>query len=53
MIFSTTMNCPQPGRYEFLWNGTDIAGRKVGSSIYFAILKRENRRFINKMALLK
>ena len=41
------------GYYKYLWNGTDINGKKVGSGIYFYRLITNEYRNTKKMILLK
>ena len=41
------------GKHQVIWNGTDEAGRTVGSGIYFYQLKTEEFTQTKKMVLLK
>jgi YD repeat-containing protein len=51
---STLSNCLLPaGIHVFVWNGTDNAGEKLSSGIYFYQIKTELKNIVNKMILLK
>jgi hypothetical protein len=42
-----------PGRYEFIWDGTDENGEKVASGVYLYRLKTPQSQITRKMILLK
>jgi flagellar hook assembly protein FlgD len=42
-----------PGRYEFIWDGTDENGEKVASGVYLYRLKTPQSQITSKMILLK
>jgi len=41
-----------PGRYDFTWDGTDTAGRRVASGIYFYTLSVGGESLTKKMVAL-
>jgi hypothetical protein len=51
---ATLTNKPHnPGNYSVTWNGTDDAGLKVSSGIYFYSLTTNNISIVKKMILMK
>ncbi len=42
-----------PGRHRVVWRGVDDTGRPVGSGVYVVALRAGERRFVNKVLLLK
>ncbi len=43
----------QTGRYQFIWEGRDQSGEKVGSGFYIYAIRFENRTLSKKMLLIK
>ena len=41
------------GRYQVVWNGTDVVGRQVSSGIYFYRLNTSGFKAVRKLMLLK
>jgi len=43
----------EPGNYELTWNSLDLAGQKVSSGIYFAVLSAGSEQSMIKLHLIK
>ena len=43
----------QTGRHQFIWEGRDQSGEKVGSGFYIYAIRFENRTLSKKMLLIK
>jgi flagellar hook assembly protein FlgD len=43
----------QAGYYSTVWDATNDTGQKVGSGMYFYLMKAGEYRAVNKMILLK
>ena len=41
------------GKHKIIWRGVDNAGNKVGSGIYFCVVKSENSTHSKKIVMAK
>ena len=53
LVRTLVMDELSPGRYEFIWDGTDESGGKVASGVYLYLLKTPQEQITRKMMLLK
>ena len=42
-----------PGWHRLVWDGRDMSGRKVGSGIYLVMVAAEDRKFAEKVAMVR